>query len=81
MSSDFPERRRIVIDDPDGPLGAVCDPTRPAAVAGALGEILSLDPVAMADLRRRCQHAAHERFCWEQEGAELIGLYTRLAAQ
>ena len=45
VSSDFPERRRIVIDDPDGPLGAVCDPTRPAAVAGAIGEILSLDPM------------------------------------
>jgi len=81
VSSDFPERRRIVIDDPDGPLGAVCDPTRPAAVAGALGEILSLDPAAMADLRRRCQHAAHDRYCWERESAELLRLYSRLAAR
>jgi glycosyltransferase involved in cell wall biosynthesis len=79
VSSDFPERRRIVVDDPDGPLGAVCDPTRPAAVAAALDEVLSLSPEAMADLRRRCQRAAHERYNWEQEGAELLGLYARLA--
>ena len=25
VGSDFPERRRIVLDDPDGPLGAVCN--------------------------------------------------------
>jgi glycosyltransferase involved in cell wall biosynthesis len=79
VSSDFPERRRIVIDDPDGPLGAVCDPTRPEAIARALHEILSLSPDAMADLRGRCRRAAHERYNWELESAELLGLYARLA--
>ena len=29
VSSDFTERRRIILDDPEGPLGAVCDPTSP----------------------------------------------------
>ena len=46
VSSDFPERRRIVIDDPDGPLGAVCDPTDPVALGAAIRSILDLDPAA-----------------------------------
>jgi len=65
VSSDFPERRAIVIDDPDGPLGAVCDPTRPELVGAALAEVISLPAQAMADLRARCQRAAHERYNWE----------------
>ena len=75
VSSDFPERRAIVIDDPDGPLGAVCDPTMPEQVASALAEIISLSPDAMADLRARCQRAAHERYNWETESARLLGVY------
>jgi glycosyltransferase involved in cell wall biosynthesis len=78
VSSDFPERRAIVIDDPAGPLGAVCDPTRPGSVAGALAEVLSLPPDAMTDLRRRCQQAAHERYNWELESARLLDLYERI---
>lgn len=79
VSSDFPERRRIVLDDPDGPLGVVCDPTDPDALAVALGEVLALDPVAAADLRRRCQKAATERWNWEIQTERLIALYDRLA--
>jgi glycosyltransferase involved in cell wall biosynthesis len=75
VSSDFPERRAIVIDDPDGPLGAVCDPTRPEHVAKALAEIITLAPDAMADLRARCQRAAHERYNWETESARLLAVY------
>jgi glycosyltransferase involved in cell wall biosynthesis len=80
VSSDFPERRAIVIDDPDGPLGAVCDPTRPEAVAAALAEVISLSPDAMADLRARCQRAAHERYNWETESARLLEVYARIGA-
>ena len=79
VSSDFPERRRIVVDDPDGPLGAVCDPTRPAPLATALADVLSLDAAAMADLRGRCQRAAHERYNWETESTGLLDLYRGLA--
>src|SRR5690606_15281325 len=64
VSSDFPERRRIVSDDPDGPLGAVCDPTDPAAIARAIRSILELDPAARADLRARVLRAAHARYSW-----------------
>ncbi len=80
VGSDFPERRAIVIDDPDGPLGRVCDPTRPRDLARALGEILALDPAAAADLRRRCQHAARERWNWELESARLLAVYDGLSA-
>ena len=80
VSSDFPERRAIVIDDPDGPLGAVCDPTRPEQVAAALAEIISLSPDAMTDLRARCQRAAHERYNWEIESARLLGVYENIRA-
>ncbi len=75
VSSDFPERRAIVIDDPDGPLGAVCDPTKPELLAAALAEVISLDPIAMADLRARCLRAAHERYNWETESTRLLGVY------
>jgi glycosyltransferase involved in cell wall biosynthesis len=80
VSSDFPERRRIVIDDPDGPLGAVCDPTRASELARALAGILDLDAAAADDLRRRCHRAATTRWNWEIESARLLELYRGLAA-
>lgn len=80
VASDFPPMRRIVIDDPDGPLGAVCDPTDPAAIAAAVAALLALPSADIADLRRRCLAAAHARYCWEIDGARLVALYRRLIA-
>ena len=77
---DFPYVRGLVLDDPDGPLGAVCDPTDPAAIAVAIRSIIELAPDARADLRRRCLQAAHERWNWETEAAKLVDLYASLAA-
>jgi len=79
--SDFVEMRRIVLDDPDGPLGAVCDPADPASIADAIRSILDLDPAARADLRARCLRAAHDRWNWETESAKLVDLYASLAAE
>ena len=78
VTSDFPERRRIGLDDPAGPLGAVCDPTDPLSIGAAIRSIVSLDPAAMADLRRRCLTAAHERWNWETESRRLVDLYADL---
>ena len=50
--SDFVEMRRIVLDDPDGPLGAVCDPADPASIAAAIRSILDLGPAERADAAR-----------------------------
>ena len=76
--SDFPEMHRIVLDDPDGPLGAVCRPDDPADVARAIRSVLDLPPAERADLRRRCLKAAHERWNWESESARLVELYADL---
>lgn len=77
--SDFVEMRRIVLEDPDGPLGAVCDPADPASIAAAIRSILDLGPTERADLRARCLRAAHERWNWETESAKLVALYASLA--
>lgn len=79
--SDFREMRRIVLDDPDGPLGAVCDPADPASVAAAIRSILDLAPAERDALRARCLRAAHERWNWETESARLVALYDALAAE
>jgi glycosyltransferase involved in cell wall biosynthesis len=79
VSSDFPERRRIIMDDPLGPLGAVCDPTDPAALGRAIRSILDLDPESRIDLRRRCSEAARLRWNWEAEAQSLLEGYRRAA--
>lgn len=76
VASDFPAMRAIVIDDPDGPLGAVCDPTDPAALASAIRGLLELPPRAAADLRATCLRAAHARYSWEAEAGKLAALYS-----
>ena len=79
VASDFPAMRGIVAGDPDGPLGALCDPSDPAALATAIRSVLDRSPEEAADLRRRCLEAAHRRWNWEIEGARLLALYETLA--
>ena len=78
VSSDFPERRRIVLEDPGGPLGALCDPLDPSSIAAAIHSLLELDGPARASLRARCLRAAHERWNWETESRKLVDLYAQL---
>lgn len=78
--SDFPAVREIVIGDPLGPLGAVCDSALVSDVARSIRGILALGDTARIDLRRRCQAAARERWNWETEVARLLGAYDGLAA-
>ncbi|HEU0235686.1 MAG TPA: glycosyltransferase [Candidatus Limnocylindrales bacterium] len=80
VSSDLPVRRRILVDDPDGPLGELCDPTDPASIAAAIRRVLDASPPERADRRARILRAAHERWNWETEGAKLVALYDELAA-
>ena len=79
--SDFPAVRDIVMGDPLAPLGAVCEPSSVGDVARALREILALEPVGRADLRRRCRIAARERWNWETEVGRLVAAYEGLAAR
>ncbi len=78
VASNFPGMRGIVMDDPDGPLGELCEPSDPASIAGAIRRLLDLSPDAMADLRARCRRAAKERWNWETESARLVELYREL---
>ena len=79
VASDFPEMRRIVVEDPAGPLGELCDPASVASVAEAIRRVVSRSAEERADLRRRCLAAAHERWNWEGESAKLVALYNDLA--
>ena len=78
--SDFPAVRAIVIDDPRGPLGEVCDPANPVDIARALRSVIAADRSARQDLRRRCSTAAQERWNWETEAGSLTAAYERLGA-
>ncbi|GIW20615.1 MAG: hypothetical protein KatS3mg065_0911 [Chloroflexota bacterium] len=78
VASAFPAMRRILLEDPLGPLGAVCDPTDPRSIAAAIRSILELPPEERAALRARCRRSALERWNWETEGAKLVRLYERL---
>lgn len=79
VASDFPEMRKIVIDDPLGPLGAVCRPDDPADIAGAIRSILDRPLAERGALRARCLAAAHARWNWQAEVHGLLRLYDDLA--
>jgi glycosyltransferase involved in cell wall biosynthesis len=80
VTSDFAAMRGIVMGDPDGPLGAVCDPGDPASIAAAIRWVLDQPPMERLALRARCLRAAHERWNWETESARLVALYAELSA-
>jgi glycosyltransferase involved in cell wall biosynthesis len=78
VASDFPAVRRIVMNESEGPLGAVCDPADIEALAAALRSILDLEPKDVLALRARCRAAAWTRWNWETESSALVGLYATL---
>lgn len=77
--SDFPLMRRIVKDDPAGPLGATGDPDDTRSPVNALAGILGLEPAACDELRRRYLVSAGESWSWESEVACLVAAYDRFA--
>ncbi len=81
VASDFPAMRPVVLDDPAGPLGAVCDPTDPAALAAAIVRVLDRDDATRLALRERCLAAAHERYAWESQLETLLDVYGRLTGR
>jgi glycosyltransferase involved in cell wall biosynthesis len=78
IASDFPAMREIIIDNPGGPLGAVCDPSRVDAIAAAVRSILRLEPVDLDALRARCLCAAAERWNWDEERKTLLSVYSEI---
>ena len=81
VSSDFPERRRIILGTDDGPLGRVCDPTDAAAIASAIREVIDLDQAQAAALRERCREAGRDRYGWAGQFERAIGAYTAVTGR
>lgn len=79
VASDFPPMRTIVNDDPTGPIGVVCDPTRVGDVAAAIRSLLELDRAALEGYRTRCFAAAQARWNWETQAASMLSLYEDVA--
>jgi glycosyltransferase involved in cell wall biosynthesis len=78
VSSDLPVRRAILLGDPLGPLGELCDPAKPASIAAAIRSILDLEAPSRVELRARILRAAHVRWNWETESTKLLELYREL---
>lgn len=81
VASNFPGMRSIVAEDPERPLGELCDPADPASIGRAIRKIVDLTPEAWATLAARCRQAALDRWNWETESARLIALYRQLEAR
>ena len=79
VASDFPAMRAIVANEPDGSLGAVCDPADVGAIAAALRSIRDLDVVELSAMKARCRAAADTRWNWETESARLVSLFAAIA--
>ena len=75
VSSDFPERRRIVLDPEVGPLGAVCDPSNPNDLARAIYEVTAGGKSVRDGFRRRCLNAAATHWNWDAQAEKLVALY------
>jgi len=80
VASDIPAMRRIVMGDPDRPLGALCDPSRVDSIADALNSILRLSQPATDALRARCAAAAVQRWNWQAESLSLTQVYADILA-
>jgi glycosyltransferase involved in cell wall biosynthesis len=78
--SDFPVMKRVVLEDPAGPLGEVCEPASPESIAAAIAAIISLPETERSVLRTRCLEAAHQRWNWETESSRLVELYAEILA-
>jgi len=81
VASNFATMRDILLGDPDGPLGSVCDPTDPTAVATAINALLRQSPAERAALRQRCIRAAATRWNWEVQATRLSDLYRSLPSE
>jgi glycosyltransferase involved in cell wall biosynthesis len=78
LASDFPTMGRIVLENPEGALGAVCDPGDADAIAASIESIVRLSPADRDALRTRCRRAAEARWNWDVESRGLLGVYAGL---
>jgi glycosyltransferase involved in cell wall biosynthesis len=58
--------------------GVLCDPTDPEDVARAIREVIDAPERDRVAMRVRCLAAARERYAWQHQARELLGVYTAL---
>jgi len=75
VSSDFPERKKIIFDAIEGPLGAVCDPSNPIDIARAIHDVTSGGKRQRDEYRQRCLRSAQAQWNWDAQAAKLVALY------
>jgi len=80
VATDLPAVRRVLLADPDQPLGAVARRGDATAFADALSAVLAGDPAERRRLRERCARAAAGRWNWPVEAQTLVGVYADIAA-
>jgi len=72
VASDLPGMAEIVLQTG---AGVVCDPADPAAIAGALREVLDASPERRAELRAAALAAAEGTYAWDRQVETLLGVY------
>lgn len=78
VSSDFPERRKIILDGPEGPLGALCNPADSSDIARAIYEVVGGTKESRAGYRTRCLVAARARWNWNAQTQVLLDFYEQV---
>lgn len=73
VTSDFPEREKVVRDNE---VGVAVDPSDPRAVARGIASLLT-DPGLYRKMVTNCRRAA-KRLNWEREGSKLLSVYRSL---
>lgn len=81
VSSDFPERRRIILEGPEGPLGALCNPADPADIARAIVEVIGGSVAEREGYRSRCRAAAAARWNWAAQVTTLQDFYREITTK
>ncbi len=78
VASAFPEIRRVVRDNPIGPVGEVVDPGNTDAITSALVRMLT-DSGLRREYSDNADRLARSVFNWRIEEAKLFGLYDAVA--
>jgi glycosyltransferase involved in cell wall biosynthesis len=77
VGSDFPEVHRALLDNPEGPVGAVFDPEDPSTITRAIKDL----EAELPELKQRAATVARLRYSWTGEGRRMQELYAELAAR